>query len=246
MDNKPVILTAGCSFTKYKWQCWPNFVKWFEPSSQIINLGKPASCNEAIARSVINGVKKYKNVKKVFIMWSAPDRYQIVVDKKPETKSNDATTSLWNMDFNWHEYFGGHVDSKQHKIYQKHFLNEQQNQIRMLERIIFLQLYLEKHNIDYKMMCFKGNVIDHAPKSKGQAALWKQINWRKFIFYNKLKGFNEYAEENFPDDFFKPEDQHPHPIAHYYWVKDIMYKSNTMAPTLELDQLIKFKRIWKK
>ena len=56
------IITAGCSFTKYKWACRPNFVKWFEPKDTIINLGASASSNETIARTVVNAVMKYENI----------------------------------------------------------------------------------------------------------------------------------------------------------------------------------------
>ena len=24
------VITHGCSFTKYKWSCWPEFLSWFE------------------------------------------------------------------------------------------------------------------------------------------------------------------------------------------------------------------------
>jgi hypothetical protein len=46
------IITAGCSFTRYKWSCWPNFVKWFEPEHQIINVGNSASSNETIMQDL--------------------------------------------------------------------------------------------------------------------------------------------------------------------------------------------------
>ena len=75
------IITAGCSFTRYKWSCWPNFVKWFEPEHEIINVGNSASSNETIARSVYNAVFKYADIKKIYIMWSGANRYEVVVDK---------------------------------------------------------------------------------------------------------------------------------------------------------------------
>ena len=238
------IITAGCSFTKYKWACWPNFVKWFEPDDSIINLGASASSNETIARTVINAVMKYKDIKKIYVMWSGPNRYELVVDKEPDKQKEDATWSSYNQDYKWYQYYGGHVDQEKHKYYQKHFLNEQQNQIRLLEKILFTQLFLDKHKVQYKMMCYMENIINHHIQSMslGQAALYKQINWNNFIFYKHTKGLNEYTEENYPEEFFKPEDLHPLPLAHYKWVKDVMYKSTLEPPKQELEKLINFKK----
>ena len=67
-------------------------------------------------------------------------------------------------------------------------------------------------------------------------------NWNKFIFYKQFGGLNEYAEEKYPEEFFKPEDQHPLPLTHYKWVRDIMYQSNLECPPAEMDKLINFKR----
>ena len=88
------IITAGCSFTKYKWACWPNFVKWFEPNNKILNLGASASSNETIARSILNAVMQYNDIKKIYIMWSAPNRYELVLDKKPNKEGATYATCL--------------------------------------------------------------------------------------------------------------------------------------------------------
>jgi len=236
------ILTAGCSFTKYKWSCWPNFVKWFEPAHEIINLGASASSNETITRTVINAVMKYKQIEKIYIMWSGPSRYELVVNNEPDKQKEDATWSSYNPDFQWYQYYGGHVEKDKHEFYQKHFLNEKQDEVRLLEKILFTQLFLDKHKIKYKMMCFMENIIDHHRNktSKGQNALYKQINWNNFIFYKGNKGLYEYAQENHPNEFIEP-DLHPLPLAHYKWVKDIMYQSTLEPPAHELKKLIKFK-----
>ena len=91
------IITAGCSFTRYKWSCWPNFVKWFEPKHEIINVGNSASSNETIMRSVYNSVFKYADIKKIYIMWSGANRYEVVVDKQPDKSKEDATWSRYDQ-----------------------------------------------------------------------------------------------------------------------------------------------------
>ena len=74
------IVTVGCSFTKYKWSCWPNFISWFETEYKAVNLGAPGNSNETIMRSVYNAVNKWSNVEKVYVMWSEPNRYEVVHD----------------------------------------------------------------------------------------------------------------------------------------------------------------------
>ena len=238
------IITAGCSFTRYKWSCWPNFVKWFEPEHEIINVGNSASSNETIARSVYNAVFKYADIKKIYIMWSGANRYEVVVDEQPDQSKEDATWSRYDPDWRWFQYHGGHVERDKHQYYQRHFLNEQQDEIRLLERVLFTQMFLERKGIDYTMMCYMGNILSHdkTRMSDGHFALYNQIDWNKFIFYKQFGGLNEYAEENYPNEFFKPEDQHPLPLTHYKWVKDIMYRSNLECPQDEMNKLINFKR----
>jgi len=236
------ILTAGCSFTKYKWSCWPNFVKWFEPNNKILNLGASASSNETIARSVLNAVMQHNDIKKIYIMWSAPNRYELVLDNKPNKEG--ATYATYNSDLEWYQCYGGHMEQEKHKFYEKYFLNQKQNNIRLLEKILMVQLFLEKKQIEYKMMCFMESIIEHDKNkmSPGQKKLYDQIDWNKFIFYNITKGLKEFAEENYPNEFFKPGDLHPLPLAHYKWVKDIMYRSSLEPPEHELKKLINFKK----
>ena len=237
------IITAGCSFTKYKWQCWPNFVSWFEQNHTVINLDNAGSSNETILRTVYNAVAKYNDIKKIYVMWSGPNRYEVVSETKQKKQKLDATYNSYNQDFDWYEYYGGHVDRNKHTFYQKHFLNEKQDEIRLLEKILFTQLLLDRHKIDCQMMVFKGNILNHNTNtmSKGQLALYNNIDWNKFIFYKDKKGLYEYAIDKFPKEFASADDKHPLPLTHYNWTKEIMYKSEIQAPANEMKKLINFK-----
>ncbi len=131
------IITVGCSFTKYKWSCWPNFISWFETEYKAVNLGAPGNSNETIMRSVYNAVNKWSNVEKVYVMWSEPNRYEVVHDTlDPSVKKDESVTySRWDPDFNWNTFYGGHYYKDKHEYYVRHFQNERQNDVRMLERI---------------------------------------------------------------------------------------------------------------
>ena len=175
---------------------------------------------------------------------SGVDRYEIVVDKKPNSNNEDVTWSSYNPDFGWYEYHGGHVEPENHRYYQKNFLNENQNQVRLLEKILMTQMFLNKHKIEYKMMCFMGNILCHNQDSmsKGQRALYKNIDWKNFIFYKNKLGLYEFAKEEYPNEYAEVSDDHPLPLTHYKWVKDIMYDSKIETNDIELKKLINFKK----
>ena len=239
------IIIAGCSFTKYKWPCWSSYVSWFEPEYNVVNVGTSGSSNETIMRSVYNAVNKWSLVEKVYIMWSGVNRYEIVHDKIDGSLKHDETVtySRWDSDFDWNNFYGGHYYSDKHDYYVRRFQNERQNDVRMLERILFTQMYLEKHKIEYKMMCYRGHVIMHdkTKMTHGQKALYDKIDWSKFIFYNEFGGLDNFAEEVWPEQYNKPEDLHPLPLAHYHWVKDVMYKSDIKCPDDEYRKLKEWK-----
>ena len=158
-------------------------------------------------------------------------------------KDESVTYSRWDQEFDWNTFYGGHYYKDKHEYYVRHFQNERQNDIRTLERILFTQMYLEKHNIEYKMMCYKGIIIAHNQNemTNGQRALYNKIDWNKFLFYNKFYGLNEFVEDNWQDQFNKPNDEHPLPLAHYHWVKDVMYKSDIKCPDKEYEKMKQWK-----
>ena len=201
-------ITHGCSFTKYKWPCWPKFVEWFI-TDKVVNEGEIGSANETIARKVLDSVRH--DPKHIYIMWSGANRYEV-----------------------WHGdgliKTGGHPEPKHHDYYVKHFLNEEQNLYKTLEKILLVQNYLEKKQVPYTMMTWKGDIISD------QFAIYNDIDWTKFVFYKDKKGLWEYAEENFTEYYLKGE-SHPPPIAHYHWVKDIMFKSDVLCPDDEYNKL---------
>ena len=239
------IIIAGCSFTKYKWPCWSSYVSWFEPEYNVVNVGASGSSNETIMRSVYNAVNKWRLAEKVYIMWSEVNRYEIVHDKIDESLKRDETVtySRWDSDFDWNTFYGGHYYKDKHEYYVRHFQNERQNDIRTLERILFTQMYLEKHNIEYKMMCYKRHIIihDQDKMTNGQRALYNKIDWNKFIFHKDFGGLDEFTKDVWPDQYNKPDDEHPLPLAHYHWVKDVMYKSDIKCPDDEYRKLKEWK-----
>ena len=90
MYNKTI--AHGCSFTRYKWPCWPKFVPWFNGGIPMENKGRSGSGNETIARAVINSAMRYRIIDQFYIMWSASDRYEVVTLDKGVDELGDRVT----------------------------------------------------------------------------------------------------------------------------------------------------------
>jgi len=235
------IITAGCSYTRYKWPCWPSYVGLFEPGHTIRNLGAAGSSNETIMRSVHTAVSTHKDISKVYIMWSGSNRYEVVHDNIDSElkKKEEITYSRWNHDYEWNQFYGGHYLDDKHHYYVRHFQNERQNDVRTLEKILFTQMFLEKKNIEYRMMCFRADILIHdkSQMSRGHQALYDEIDWARFVFYKDKKGLYEYTTSEWPEQIDEPDDKHPYPLAHYHWVKDIMFKSDKNLTENEYDKV---------
>ena len=202
------LVSHGCSFTNYRWPCWPKFITWFT-DDKMINKGEVGSANETIARKVIQTVHK-DEPKHVYIMWSGANRYEVWKDGSVKT--------------------GGHPEPDKHEYFVRHFLDEEHNLYKTLQNILLVQLFLKEKQIPYTMMVWRGDIISD------KFDIYKDIDWTRFVFYGDRKGFWEFAEENFSQYYLEGE-THPPPIAHYYWVKDIIFKSDIECPADELDKL---------
>lgn len=86
------------------------------------------------------------------------------------------------------------------------------------------------------MMLFKGDVLNDEFHSESEKALYNEIDWNKFVFYKDKGGLWEFGQEHFSEYYLRGE-SHPPPIAHYYWVKDIIFKSDIECPEDELEKL---------
>lgn len=235
MHNK--IVAHGCSFTRYGWPCWPAYVPWFKAGITMLNKGRSGSGNETISRAAINSAMKHNQIDHMYIMWSGTDRYEVVTkDKGADEVKGRVTYYVWDEDLQWSTWYGGHPEKDKDEYYRRHFWDEEHQYYRTLEHILRTQMFLDKKEIPYTMMIFKEDVLRGKHYSESERALHNQIDWTKFLFYKDNGGLWEFAEEHYKE-YYIPGESHPPPIAHYHWVKDIMFKSDTRCPEEEYNKL---------
>ena len=230
-------IAHGCSFTRYGWPCWPKFVPWFNGGITMMNKGRSGSGNETISRAAINSAMKHKQIDHMYIMWSGTDRYEVVTkDKGADELKGRITYYVWDEDFQWSTWYGGHPEKDKHEYYRRNFWDEDHQYYRTLEHILRTQMFLEKKQIPYTMMIFNKHVLRDNFYSESERALYNMIDWSKFLFYKDRQGLWEFGEDNYKE-YYIPGESHPPPIAHYHWVKDMIFKSDILCPEDEYNKL---------
>ena len=229
-------IAHGCSFTKYKWPCWPAYVSWFNGGLTMRNKGRSASGNETISRGAINSALKHNQIEHMYIMWSGTDRYEVITKEDGPDDRGEMTYRVWDKDFNWSVYYGGHRDKDKNEYFRRYFWDEEHQYYRTLEHILRTQMFLNKKNIPYTMMVFRKSVLKETFYSESERALFNEIDWTKFLFYKDKGGLWEFGKDNY-SEYYKLGESHPPPIAHYHWVKDIMFKSDVLCPEDEYKKI---------
>jgi len=203
----------------------------------MLNKGRSGSGNETISRAAINSAFTHTQIDHMYIMWSATDRYEVITkDKEKDKEKGWATYYMWDEDMQWSTWYGGHPEKEKHEYYRRYFWDEEHQYYRTLEHILRTQMFLDKKNIPYTMMIFNKHVLREAFYSQSEHALYNQIDWTKFLFYKDRKGLWEFGEDNYKE-YYIPGESHPPPIAHYHWVKDVMFKSDILCPEDEYNKL---------
>ena len=111
-----MIKTYGCSFTKYDWPCWPQFLIKAGP---LENHGVTGASNEFIASRIKETAKRHD---KIIVMWSGFDRAhdQAYYDQHGHSfegrysGSDYSTRELWDKTI--YEIYSTHDHCKQNDI----------------------------------------------------------------------------------------------------------------------------------
>jgi hypothetical protein len=209
----------------------------------MLNKGRSGSGNETISRATINSAMKHRQIDHMYIMWSGPDRYEVITEDKGKDDVKDRITYfVWDDDFQWSTWYGGHPDKDKNEYYRKHFWNVEHQYYRTLEHILRTQMLLDRKGIPYTMMIYNKHTLRTDFHSESERFLYNQIDWSKFLFYKETEaldqkyGLQEYGLDNFAE-YYTFGDSHPPPIVHYHWVKDVMFESDILCPEDEYNKL---------
>jgi hypothetical protein len=227
----------------------------------------PGNANNAVSRMVINACNQYKTQIGVIVTWTFSSRYEFRFNYNTRQKitpwySINAWSILDKPEQIANEFkskddgiFNAHIDNLRTanetgvsdfaKTFFKHVGDSEYYELySSLKEILFLQLYLEHKNIPY-LFTAADNHFYECPnywrqRDKNIDALYNQIDWNKWFFFNPGSELNETKT---PRGFYQwaVENKYPigttHPLeeAHTAAAKLIKEKFNEMV-TKSLEQ----------
>jgi hypothetical protein len=210
------LIASGCSFTKYLWPTWFDFLKNHFDTS--INYGKVGAGNQYIARQILNN--PIENDTTVVAMWSGFNRFDHVI--------NDEWITKGNVLFEKNEKY---LNGLFAKIYNpEHFYKSS------IENIYTANSYCNNNGIKiYNFLAFPIKTPDF-DRPKYFNLSYHLEDHIKFIlpdlwFYslkNRLKNVK----------YDKNLDFHPRPSQHYKFYKDIICPEMNLSPIVIDDNIL--------
>ena len=188
-----MIKTYGCSFTQYRWQTWPYFLKIASKSS-VQNFGIPGASNELICRNICKTAKKNDTV---IVMWTGFDRtHSEVFFQKNNFCEGKYKLEVHHKDSDYGLTLDQLFDRSVEYIWLANkFCND--NEIKIINLSITI-LELGETGLEKKFIPYLK--IDHRQ--------WP-IDFSSFRLFNKKVGK-------------EIKDNHPAPSEHYFYCKEII------------------------
>lgn len=202
-----MIHTFGCSFTKWYWHTWSDWLQEYS-NDIVVNHGWPGVSNDTIYWEILNNFSTINNLDTVYVMFTGNNRQSVWYDND-WISEQDCREYFPNqeglLEFSSKSWVGMHRTHPDHDQSLTHMLINQFN-------IIYqTQMLLEKIGCKFKFMFWQNPWYDVRPKQKPTwQAVWpiknilegqeltnakqlldtivplnnliKQINWNNFIF----------------------------------------------------------------
>lgn len=238
-----ILVTSGCSFTEVEIaQTWAYHLAPYFKNHYSEALSSQG--NGLIARRLVYRVSKLLETHSpddilVGVMWSGPNRGELYVEKDVKLKIYDG----------WHENpityadndKGNWVIVNQHweNDYAKHYYKYHSyvfDQVKTLEYILLVQMFLKQYNIKYFMGHFMDYTFSHElydwKTNPNTAHLMKMIDWDYFL----PEGSEFSWVVNNTDLMLQPDGSHPSGEQH----KE--YTNTIIIPFLKNKYHLKLKR----
>jgi hypothetical protein len=205
------LLTAGCSFTLYKWQTWADFLgKHYDV---FVNKGIPGTDNPTIARIVTAMAEPGDTV---VIMWTCYQRhnYKILADDTYNYSSSHLGVSSLLQD----------------KYYFTNIFNQYERFLTTLDYVQWVMADSTIRNYTVYHFCafpfLTGEL--HSPISTDMKVL---INEKQFIIDNITQpSLSDFSQ----NDFKEPMDSHPVPDSQYNFYANIVCPKLGLTPLKNL------------
>jgi hypothetical protein len=215
-----LLITGGCSFSEcvsFSQHTWPiQLSKILHPDWQHKPTGMGSQGNGLISRRIIYQVMEELKTTNpedmlVGIMWSGPDRHDLYHTENiyfdvHEAWLENPTKFVKNTPGHWIILNGGWRSSYARNYY-TNFHEHVGSLIYTIEHMLRVQWFLKQHNIKYFMTTYTAEVLPDIVKSHPEVEyLYKQIDFDKFL---PVTGEYEWCAEHMPNDFPRPNDNHP-------------------------------------
>jgi hypothetical protein len=215
-----LLITGGCSFSEcvsISQHTWPiHLAKRLYPAWKHKPTGMGSQGNGLISRRIIYQVMEELKTTKpedmlVGIMWSGPDRHDLYHTENiyfdvREAWLENPTKFVKDTPGHWIILNGGWRSSYARNYY-TNFHEHVGSLIYTIEHMLRVQWFLKQHNIKYFMTTYTAEVLPDIVKSHPEVEyLYKQIEFDKFL---PVTGEYEWCVEHMPNDFPRPNDNHP-------------------------------------
>jgi len=239
------IITSGCSFTQTHLPSmnitvsnWPLHLST-RHDLELVNYGYMGSGNAMIARTILHGVTKYLNQASdilVGIMWSGRNRHSVYKEDVITPASPfpcgprrfidnpidvEHPNSKVKKPGGWLDLNAITSDDNPWKntnnIWYNYFYDNTYSTILTLENILWVQSFLELHNINYFMSVYTNDVLDYDVNDSNIKWMHDSVKWDKFIKIPMYEWCKDQSKE-----FIKFKDEHPSDIGSNEYVKNII------------------------
>jgi len=242
------IITSGCSFSDIKNNIsWPLHLSSSYADSSTNHTGLTSQGNGLIARKAMYAVQSALAAGipaeeiLVGIMWSGPDRHDMFLQHLPDQLSDEVKEKDFMVvnPTNFVVAPGGWLIMNSHwneihsKRYYTYFHDEINQRINTYEKILWTQLYLKAHNINYFMTAYTDQVLDRHGNNPNISWLKDQVDWDQWLPVKSMHSwcYNYWTDDAFADiEVLNPEngktflfkDNHPTRDMHVKFTQEVI------------------------
>ena len=233
-----ILLTSGCSFSECKspWiDTWPRQLEQIIKPTAAYHEGVGAQGNGMISREIIwraSQLLEHKDQLLVGIMWSGPDRHEVLLPVKKLPKNVDFGAPVLGEDkfynpYNWIEGTTAKwliLNKLSNTQISKEFYSNVHNgwlaQILAIEHILRVQWFLKLHNIRYFMSTYTDQVFfDQYCNHPDVKYLYDQIDFDMFL---PVAGEYEWCRDHSGLEFPVKGDRHPSSEQHKLFAEQVI------------------------